>query len=92
MTLTKEMIAKAVAERNGFNNKKLSEIVESLLETIKKSLESGKDVLVSGFGKFSVRQKAAPYGRDPSTGVDLISSPKRFVTFSCSGKLKERGL
>ena len=65
-------------------------IVESLLEIIKDSLESGEDVLVSGFGKFCVKQKKERKGRNPATGKDMILAPRKVVTFKCYGKLREK--
>ncbi|MBW2448897.1 MAG: HU family DNA-binding protein [Deltaproteobacteria bacterium] len=89
-SLTKANIVDAVAERNGYTRKKSIEIVEILLELIKQSLESGKDVLISGFGKFCVKNKKKRKGRNPATGKDLILPPRKVVTFKWSGKLKEK--
>ena len=89
-TLTKAHIIDAVAESNGYTRKKSIETVETLLELIKRSLESGEDVLISGFGKFCVKEKAERRGRNPATGKDLILSPRKVVTFKWSGKLKEK--
>jgi integration host factor subunit alpha len=61
-----------------------------LIEIIKRSLESGEDVLVSGFGKFKVREKKARKGRNPATGEGVILDPRRVVTFHCSGKLRKK--
>jgi integration host factor subunit alpha len=58
------------------------------VELIKQSLESGEDVMISGFGKFCVKKKRR--GRNPSTGKDLILAPRKVVTFKWSGKLKEK--
>ena len=66
MTLTKAQIVEAIAEQNGLPKYKSSEIVEILLELVKKSLESGEDVLISGFGKFRVREK-----REGGAGIRL---------------------
>ena len=66
-TLTKAHIVEAVAEANGYARNKSFEIVEILLELIKAALESGDDVMISGFGKFSVKQKAKRKGRNPAT-------------------------
>jgi integration host factor subunit alpha len=60
------------------------------LETIKGSLESGGDVLVSGFGKFRVKVKKERRGRNPAAGDDLMLEPRRVVTFKCSHKLRDR--
>jgi len=89
-TLTKAKIIDAVAERNGFTRKKSMETVEILLELIKRSPESGENVMISGFGKFCVKNKKKRKGRNPATGKDLILAPRKVVTFKWSGKLKEK--
>ena len=89
-TLTKAKIIDTVAESNGYTRKKSIETVETVLELIKRSLESGEDVLISGFGKFSVKQKAKRKGRNPATGEDMILEPRRVVTFKSSGKLRKK--
>jgi integration host factor subunit alpha len=61
-----------------------------MLELIKRSLETGEDVLISNFGKFCVKQKAKRKGRNPATGNDLMLAPRKRVTFQCSGKLREK--
>lgn len=88
MALTKNKIVEHVNEL-GFTKKKSVDIVESLLEIIKSSLENGEDVLVSGFGKFCVKKKATRRGRNPATGDDLLLDERNVVTFKCSGKLRE---
>jgi integration host factor subunit alpha len=79
-----------IAEQNGFAKNKSIEIVENLLEIIKHALESGEDVLVSGFGKFCVKTKGQRRGRNPATGADLMLSARKVVTFKCSGKLRDK--
>jgi integration host factor subunit alpha len=74
----------------GFPKNQSVEIVESLLELMKSTLESGEDVLVSGFGKFCVNDKKERKGRNPATGEDAILRARRVVTFKCSGKLRDR--
>ena len=90
MALTKAHLVEAIAEQNGFTRNKSTETVETLLEIIKSSLSSGDDVLISGFGKFCVKEKRERRGRNPATGEDLILAPRRIVTFRCSGKLKDK--
>jgi len=90
MTLTKTDIVNSVKDKIGFTRKQSIETVETLLEIIKSTLESGEDVLISGFGKFCVRDKKERRGRNPATGDDLMLRPRRVVTFKCSGKLRER--
>ena len=90
MALTKHDIVEQVYNELGFPKNQSDEIVESLLETIKASIESGDDVLVSGFGKLCVRNKKERKGRNPATGDDMMLKPRRIVTFKCSGKLRDK--
>jgi integration host factor subunit alpha len=89
MALTKSDIVIKVHEL-GFTKKKAVDTVESLLEIIKDTLAQGDDVLVSGFGKFCVKDKKQRRGRNPATGSDLILRERKVVTFKCSGKLRDR--
>lgn len=90
MTLTKADIVEQVYMEMGYPKEKSFQIVESLLESIKACLESGDDVLVSGFGKFCVKDKHARRGRNPATGETAILPARRVVTFKCSGQLRRR--
>ena len=90
MSLTRNDIVEAVAEQVGFSKKQSVELVETLLELIKRILESGEDVLISGFGKFRVREKKERRGRNPATGGVMMMRPRRVVTFHCSGKLRRK--
>jgi integration host factor subunit alpha len=90
MALTKAQIFETIAEQNGYPKNKSSKIVEILLETIKRSLGSGEDVLVSGFGKFCVKEKRKRKGRNPATGEAMMLRPRKVVSFKCSGKLKAK--
>jgi integration host factor subunit alpha len=89
MALTKSDIVASIHDL-GLTKKKSVEVIESLLEIIKRSLESSEDVLISGFGKFCVKDKASRRGRNPATGEDLILRRRRVVTFKCSGKLRNK--
>ena len=89
MALTKSDIVTAVHEL-GFTRKKSVDIIESLLEIIKNSLERSEDVLISGFGKFCVKAKGQRRGRNPATGEDLILKERKVITFKCSGKLRHK--
>jgi len=90
MALTKHGIVEQLQAELGFPRNQSIEIVESLLESIKATLESGDDVLVSGFGKFCVRDKKERKGRNPATGEDVILSARRVVTFKCSTILRDK--
>jgi integration host factor subunit alpha len=89
MTITKASIVNAIQDQLGLPLKKSVDLVETLLEIMKKSLESGDDVMVSGFGKFCVKEKNVRKGRNPATGGDMMLDARRVVTFKWSGKLKE---
>ena len=90
MALTKKDIVEQVYNEIGFPRNQSVEIVESLLEIIKATLESGDDLLVSGFGKFCVKEKRERKGRNPATGEEAILTARRVVTFKWSGKLKDK--
>jgi len=90
MALTKADLVESVQTDLGFTKNQSIDLLESLLETIKSTLESGGDILVSGFGKFCVQQKRERRGRNPATGEDLMLAPRKVVTFKCSGKLRRR--
>ena len=89
MALTKNDIVAKLHEV-GFTKKKSVDIVESLLEIIKSTLENTEDVLISGFGKFCVKDKNERRGRNPYTGEDLPLEARRVVTFRCATVLKDR--
>ena len=90
MTLTKIQIVESIAKQNGYTKQVSTDMVETLLEIIKRTLESGEDVLVFGFGKFCVKVKKERRGRNPSTGRDMILRPRKVVSFRCSGKLRDK--
>ena len=89
MALTKNDIVTSVNEL-GFTKQKSVEIIESLLEIIKSTLGKSEDVLISGFGKFCVKDKKQRRGRNPATGADLLLNERKVVTFKCSGKLRDK--
>ena len=90
MSLTKAAIVEKLQSELGFPRNQSVEIVESLLEIMKSTMESGEDLLVSGFGKFTVRDKHERKGRNPATGEDAILPARRVVTFKYSGKLRDK--
>ena len=90
MALTKADIIHTVSEESGFSKKQSMETVETLLEIIKRTLENGEDVLISGFGKFCIKEKRQRRGRNPATGSAMTLSARRVVTFKCSGRLREK--
>jgi integration host factor subunit alpha len=89
MTLTKADIAKKIADDCGFMKGEATEIVEKLLEIIKNKLIMGEDVMISGFGKWTVKAKHSRRGRNPQTGEELILDARRVVTWKYSPVLKK---
>lgn len=90
MALTKADIAEKLFEDLGLNKREAKEIVELFFEEIKRALESGEQVKISGFGKFELRDKSARPGRNPKTGEEIPITPRRVVTFRTGQKLKAR--
>ena len=90
MTLTKAIIVEAISKKMSYTNMESLEMLDSLLEIMKQTLESGEDVLISGFGKFSVKEKMERKGRNPQNGQPMMIAPRKVLTFKCSGKLKDR--
>ncbi len=90
MALTKDKIVNKVYEHTSFSKSRSRELVESLLELIKSTLDSGEELLISGFGKFMVRDKKARRGRNPQTKEDMQLRARRVVVFKTSGVLRRK--
>jgi len=90
MALTKASIIESIHGRLGFPKKNCAVLVDTLLDVIKANLQDGEDVLISGFGKFCVKDKKQRRGRNPATGNDMMLAKRRVVTFRCSSVLRER--
>jgi len=90
MTLTKSDIIDSIHHRLGLPKAKSIQVTETLLEIMKRTLASGEDVLITGFGKFCVKDKKKRRGRNPQTGEDMALRSRRVLTFKCSGVLRDR--
>ena len=90
MAITKTDIIESIHQQTNNTKHQSTQLVETLLEIIKKTLESGEDVLISGFGKFCVKSKKERRGRNPATGKPLMLTPRKVVTFKCSGLLRDK--
>ena len=88
--LTKADLAEKLYEELGLNKREAKEIVEMFFEEIRQALETGKQVKLSGFGNFDLRDKNERPGRNPKTGEDVPISARRVVTFRPGQKLKTR--
>jgi len=90
VTLTKEKIITSIYDQVGLSKSQSQSVVEKLLEIIKEALEKGEDILISGFGKFAVKNKTERRGRNPQTTEELKLRARRVVVFKTSGVLRDR--
>ena len=90
MSLTKETLYRNPYNDLGYSTVQSARLIESVLEIIKKAVQSGEDVLITGFGKFSLKYKKQRRGRNPATGDTLLLDARRIVTFKCSGVLRKK--
>jgi integration host factor subunit alpha len=88
--LTKEKIINTLYYQVGLSKSQSRVVIESLLEIIKQTMENGEDLLISGFGKFVVKNKSARRGRNPQTTEDLQLRARRVVVFKISGVLRDK--
>jgi integration host factor subunit alpha len=90
MTITKAGLINAICNTANLPRQESTSAVESLLEIIKRTLASGEDVMISGFGKFCLKDKKERRGRNPYTGNDLILDARRVVNFKCSIVMRDK--
>ena len=90
MALTKEKLISRLQVQVGLTKQESRAVVERVLGIVKDPLAAGEDLLVSGFGKFSVRRKNARRGRNPQTKENLILRARKVVVFKTSGVLRHR--
>jgi integration host factor subunit alpha len=90
MAITREKLTILLQDQVGMSREESREIVERFFQIMKDTLSQGEDLLISGFGKFSVRQKNARQGRNPQTKEGLTISARKVVVFKASGVLRQR--
>ncbi len=90
MTLTKDHIINTIHDQIDLTKNRSAQLVESIWEIMKGTLENGEDMLISGFGKFCVKDKRERRGLNPQTGEDLMLGSRRVVIFKCSKVLREK--
>lgn len=90
MTLTKADMAEMLFDDLGLNKREAKELVEQFFEILRQGLEDGRNVKISGFGNFVLRDKKERPGRNPKTGEEVAISARRVVTFRPGQKLKAR--
>jgi len=90
MALTKEKLITHLETQLGMGRQESRQVVERLLKIMKDTLSRGEDLLISGFGKFKVRQKKARPGRNPQTKESMTLAARKVLVFKASGVLRKR--
>jgi integration host factor subunit alpha len=90
MSLTKDKLMTRLQTQVGLDRQESRQLVEGLLGILKDTLAQGEELLITGFGKFSVRQKSARRGRNPQTKENLVLAARKVLVFKASGVLRER--
>jgi DNA-binding protein HU-beta len=88
--MTKNELAEQVAGRTGLAANQAREVLEATIEAVARELEGGGEVALAGFGKFSVSNRAARQGRNPSTGETISIAASKAAKFSAASALKKR--
>ncbi len=86
--MTKADIVEKIYEKVGFSKKESAELVETVFDIMKGTLESGDKIKIAGFGNFVVKDKANRRGRNPQTGDEIIITARKILTFKPSQVLK----
>ncbi|HJQ16359.1 MAG TPA: integration host factor subunit alpha [Allosphingosinicella sp.] len=89
-TLTRADLADVVHSEIGLSRAESAAIVERILHHMCNALSKGKNVKISGFGSFILRDKGERVGRNPKTGVEVPIAPRRVLTFRASQLMRER--
>lgn len=87
--MTKAEIVERVYEKAGITKKDSVELVESVFEVMKETLEQGETLKISGFGNFSVKSKSDRKGRNPQTGEEITIASRKVLTYKPSSLLKQ---
>jgi integration host factor subunit alpha len=86
--MTKADIVERIYEKVGFSKKESAELVETVFDLIKSTLEEGDKIKIAGFGNFVVKEKSDRRGRNPQTGEEITIVARKILTFKPSQVLK----
>ena len=84
--MNKAQFAQAIAEKVGVSKKEAEDMVNAFLEIVTTTLQSGDDVVLTGFGAFSAKQRAARTGVNPQNPTQKIQIPAVIVPKFKAGK------
>lgn len=87
--MTKADIVERIYEKTGFHKKEAADLVETVFDIMKDTLERGEILKVAGFGNFVVKQKKDRRGRNPQTGEDITITARKILTYKPSAILKQ---
>ncbi len=90
MALTKKIIVEKISDNTILDPSEAKDTMETFLEIMKSTLASGEDIMITGFGKFQVNEKAPRKGRNPATGKEMMLAGRKTVTFKSAGMLRDR--
>jgi len=86
--VNKTELVDAIAKDSGLSRADSARAIDSLINTIQKTLKKGDDVAITGFGKFSVVKRGARTGRHPATGATLKIKASKAPKFTTGATLK----
>lgn len=89
-TLTRADLSEAVHSEIGLSRADSALLVEQVLGKIGDALVDGRNVKISSFGTFVLRQKGQRLGRNPKTGQEVPIEPRRVLTFRPSQQMRDR--
>ena len=90
MSLNKAQIVEGIHQGTGLTRKQAGDALENIIDIIKNRLEVGESVLISGFGRFAVKEKRPRQVRNLATGKSMTLDGRKVVSFKCSNVLKDK--
>ena len=87
--MTKSQLVAKLADTGGVSRKQIDELLNSLVDTIVKSVKKGENVKIPGLGIFRLRKMKARIGRNPQTGEAIKIPARKKVGFSVAKTFKE---
>lgn len=88
--MNKKELVKAVAQKLDITQKEVAGVVDAVLESIAEALKTGEEIKLTGFGKWTVVERAARQAHNPKTGEPVLVPAKKAVRFKPAKDLKEK--
>jgi nucleoid DNA-binding protein len=87
--MSKQDLVDLVAKKASLTNRAAKDAVQAILDAVRDALKRGEKVVVTGFGTFSVRSRAARKGRNPQTGATINIPARKTPGFTAGKALKK---